>query len=264
MLDIFLIKLAISFVIGGIWISAVTIIAEKAGSKAGGIIGGLPSTMVVALLFIGWTQSTEIVVKATEIIPMIMGIDALFVVAFILFSRTGLFSAVAGSLVLWAIMSLGLVYARPSFAVSLAGGLALLAASYYIVEFKLRIKSAGSRIISYGPGQIAFRAGLSGAIIVFAVFMTKAGGPLIGGMFAAFPAVFLATAILTYKANGSSFSGAVMKMMMVSGVLSVIVFSVAVRYIVLALGLAYGMIIAYLISGMSAYALYKLADSGMG
>ena len=55
----FWIKFGLSFLVGGVWVTLSSVAAERFGSKAGGLIGGLPSTIVVTLLFIGLTQSAE-------------------------------------------------------------------------------------------------------------------------------------------------------------------------------------------------------------
>ncbi len=47
----FLFKVVLSMIIGGIWVVASTVIVDKFGTKLGGLIAGLPSTVVVALTF---------------------------------------------------------------------------------------------------------------------------------------------------------------------------------------------------------------------
>ena len=59
MTDTFILKLALSFFIGGLWITIASVAAERLGSKIGGVIGGLPSTAVVAFGFVGWTQGAQ-------------------------------------------------------------------------------------------------------------------------------------------------------------------------------------------------------------
>ena len=83
MTEIFFLKLALSFIVGSVWISTATILAEKFGTKVGGILAGLPSTMVVALFFIGWTQTPQIAAEAATVVPIIMGIDAVFIVVYV-------------------------------------------------------------------------------------------------------------------------------------------------------------------------------------
>ena len=82
--DIFILKLVLSFLIGGAWVTTATHLADRYGTKIGGIITGLPSTALIALFFIGWTQSPVIAVDATTIIPAIGTVNALFLVVYIL------------------------------------------------------------------------------------------------------------------------------------------------------------------------------------
>jgi hypothetical protein len=51
----FWLKLILSFIVGSLWVTLTTLSAERFGSKVGGLIGVLPSTVVIALLFIGFT-----------------------------------------------------------------------------------------------------------------------------------------------------------------------------------------------------------------
>jgi hypothetical protein len=52
-LDPYWFKLLIRFCVGGLWVTLTTIVADRFGSKLGGWIGGLPSTIVVTLFFAG-------------------------------------------------------------------------------------------------------------------------------------------------------------------------------------------------------------------
>ncbi len=63
----------------------------------------------------------------------------------------------------------------------------------------------------YTPAIMIFRAVFSGLVIVFAVLITKGGGPIIGGMFVMFPAMFVGMIFMTYFSQGATFSAAVMK-----------------------------------------------------
>lgn len=55
----FISKLALSFLIGGLWIALGIALAERRGPKLGGLIIGFPSTVLFSLFFIAWTQSTQ-------------------------------------------------------------------------------------------------------------------------------------------------------------------------------------------------------------
>jgi len=263
MIGLFLIKLILTFVIGSLFVTIITIISERSGTKLAGLIGGLPSTAVVALFFIGFTQSTYITAQATTLMPIIGGANALFVVVFILLARKKFYFALLGSLVTWFILSSIFLYLKPNLFWSLIGCLALLMISYYILEIKSNIKSFSKKRVKYTLSQLSFRALLSGALITFAVFIAKFGGPSIGGIFATFPAVFLSTAIITHITHGKEFSSAVMKVIMVSGVLNVTLYSILIRYMIVPLGLIYGTLACYLLTCVFAYFLYVFISKKM-
>jgi len=60
------------FFIGAVWVTGATMLAEKLGSKVGGVILGLPSVALLGLFFIGWTQSAVIASEATSVVPIEM------------------------------------------------------------------------------------------------------------------------------------------------------------------------------------------------
>src|SRR5512136_435410 len=97
----FWLKLTLSFIVGSLWVTLTTLSAERFGSKIGGVIGGLPSTVVIALLFIGITQSSQVAAQSTTVMPLAQGLNGLFVLAFMLFIRRGLVPAILIALALW-------------------------------------------------------------------------------------------------------------------------------------------------------------------
>jgi hypothetical protein len=46
--NIFLLKLALSFIVGSLWITMGTVLAERYGTKIGGLVAGLPSTILIS------------------------------------------------------------------------------------------------------------------------------------------------------------------------------------------------------------------------
>ena len=93
-------------------------------------------------------------------------------------------------------------------------------------------------------------------MIAFAVFMGKIGGPVYGGIFATFPAMFLSTLVITYRAGGAEFSRAVAKSLFVSGIINVVLYAIAVRYLYVWFGLAYGTAGALVFCGVTGYLTY--------
>lgn len=253
MIDTFIIKLALSFIVGGVWVTIATLIADKYGTKLGGIIIGLPSTLLVSLFFIGWTQSPGVAVEATTIVPIIGAVNALFLVAYIALVRVNFWIALSGSALFWVLCSFSLlVFKFSNFYLSLMIYVIVVFISYFIIEKGIRVKSKSAREITHNVGTLLFRGLLSGTIIALAVAMGKIGGPLLGGMFAMFPAMFLSTVLITYFSQGPLFSSAVMKVALFSAV-SVVLYGVLVRSTYIPLGLGWGTLVSIIISFSTAF-----------
>ena len=256
-MDIFLLKLILTFIVGGLWINLGTIITEKYGTKIGGVIAGLPSTVAVTLFFIGWTQSAQFASQSTAIVPIVTGISGFFVAVYFLLAKRGIVLALTVSLLMWLVLSLTLVQLNfNNLLYSIIGLIFFIVISYFILEIKSKVKSEGKRIIHYTATQLAFRGTLGGSIMVLGVFLAKIGGPLIGGAFAAFPAMFLGTIIITHFAHGKDFSAAVMKVMVLSGTINVSVYAIAVRYFYILFGLFIGTVLSFAVSLVTGYLVY--------
>ncbi|MBI4990666.1 DUF3147 family protein [Candidatus Gottesmanbacteria bacterium] len=263
-MDVFYLKLILAFIVGAVWITGATLIAERFGSKIGGVITGLPSTVVLALFFIAWTQSPQIAAEATTIVPAIIGLDALFTALYILLSQNKLYISIGLSLLVWFILSFIFVILKiDNFSLSLVIFFLLLVISYILGEKVVRVKSEGQKRMVLNSRQLSFRAILSGTIIAFAVIMTKLGGPIVGGMFASFPAIMLSTMIITFTIHGRTFSVAVMKVVMVSGGVNVVVYATAVRYLYPLFGVFAGTFYAFLISLVSSFFMYQFVNRKM-
>ena len=260
----FLLKIFLSFIIGGIWITFATIIAERFGSKLGGVLAGIPSTVIISLFFIGWTQSPIIASKATTVVPIIMGIDALFVVVYALLRNRNIYIALGGALLFWGCSSFILALVKfNSFLISLIGFTVFVTLSYFILEKWNSFPSESKKYTKYTMPVLLIRGILSGSIIAFAVIMAKVAGPLLGGMFSAFPAVMLSTMIITYFSHGTNFSIAVLKIITVSGPVNVLAYAVAVRYLYGSVGLLWGTLISFVISLISSFLVYQFVKRKM-
>ncbi|TET26992.1 MAG: DUF3147 family protein [Candidatus Bathyarchaeum sp.] len=247
-------KLTLSFLVGSAWITLSTIIAERYGSKIGGLIGGLPSTAFISLLFIGITQTPLVASEATTVIPLAQAFNGLFIIAYILLVRRGIGVGLMGALLVWFFLASSLLASGMiDFWISVIGWALLVLGCYLIVEKCMDVSSQGKVSVRYTSSQVIFRALFGVIVIVFSVFMGKIGGPVYGGVFATFPAVFLSTLLITYRTGGAKFSQAVAKSLMVSGMINVVIYAIAVRYLYIRTGLLYGTVIALAISAVSAY-----------
>src|SRR4030042_924338 len=113
-------KLSLSFLAGSLWVTLTTLSAERFGSKVGGLIGGLPSTVVITLFFIGYTQTSQVASQATTVMPLAQGLNGLFIITFLVLIQHGLWRSLLGALLVWLIQSTLLFFLDiQSFMVSL-------------------------------------------------------------------------------------------------------------------------------------------------
>ena len=152
-------KLGLSFVVGSVWVTLSTAAAERYGSKIGGLIGGLPSTAAVSLLFIGLTQTPRAASEATTVMPLTQGLNGLFIITYLFFARRGLPLALSSALLIWFISASILVtIGIQHLWISIAGWALLVVSCTLVIEKGLKIASQQKLLVRYVFFQIIFRA----------------------------------------------------------------------------------------------------------
>ncbi len=254
---IFLFKLVISFFIGALWVILATIAADRLGPKIGGLISGLPSTAMFGLFFLAWTQNTSAASQATTIMPIIGGLTCLFLLIYIYLVKKGLWLALIVALGIWSILAYLLVRINfNNYPISIISYVVILVSSLLITEYVLKIKSVKGKKVSYSPSLIILRGLIGGMVVVLVVYLGKVGGPIFGGIFSMFPAMFTSTILVTYFTHGPIFSAATMKSSMLTAI-SIVVYSIVARYTYVPFGLIQGTFFSILISFASGYVIYK-------
>ncbi|MCK5283272.1 MAG: DUF3147 family protein [Nanoarchaeota archaeon] len=255
---LFVAKLLLSFLVGGVWIILATVIAEKHGTKLGGIIIAFPSTALISLFFIGWTQDVYTASKAAEIVPIGIGLCSIFSLVYIMLSNKNFLFSVITSLSVWFILAFFFVSINiDNIWVSILIYLILFITTYLILEKRMDIREHSRKRVKYNLKLFVTRGILAGTVISLAVFLAKIGGPLLGGMFASFPAMMLSTIIITHLAHGSSYSSAMMKSTSISTI-NVVIYSISLKYSYVHLGLLLGTVVSFIISVFGAFIIYFL------
>ncbi|MFA5076037.1 MAG: hypothetical protein WC480_01320 [Patescibacteria group bacterium] len=256
--SLFIWKLILAFLVGGAGIALTTVAAERFGSKVGGFIGGLPSTSFLSFLFIGLAQGPLAAAEATTVFPLIQAIDVFFLVILGWLLNKGLKTALASSFFVWLVFAILTVLMQPhNFFLLIFLGLAIFVVAIFIFNKKFGYLTVGGEKIIYSPQQILGRAVFGGTIIFMAVLLSKIGGPVFGGIFSAFPAMFTSTMIISYRAKGINFARALVKPLTTTATVTCIIYGMGVRYFYPSLGLALGTIAAYSIAAASAWLTYK-------
>lgn len=257
-MDPFYIKLTTSFIIGGLWISGVTYLAERLGTRLGGLLAGLPSTVVLSMFFIGWTQGPQVVHQATTAFPIAFGVLGPFLLMAAGALRFGLGVALGSAFLVWAMLQwLVIRFTPPSYGLSTIywAGMFLLTLAVMVGVMKLQPRSG--RRLEYSARQMLMRAVFSGGVIVCSVMASKLGGPVWGSIFSSFPAVFTASMVITYYSLGADFARSMTLPLLVSAMVNCMVFVSVLRWSVLEIGLLPACFVAYLTSFLSAFLLYR-------
>lgn len=235
--------LVLAFVVGGLWITTVTIVAERSGSTIGGIVGGFPSISVFSFLFIGINQSGVEAIHATTDFPLFVSFSGMFVFIYAIVSKRGFFVGLVSSFLAWfALVTLVVLANFENFLAEVAGYALITLLTFLLFEKIVNRNLYGGARLHYSIVQIVLRSVVAGSIVALAVLSSQIGGPLFGGIFAAFPAVFTTTIWITSRSRGMEFSRGICEPLMISGTLISAPYGIAVRFLYPMLGVWLGTI----------------------
>jgi hypothetical protein len=244
-MDAFLVRLLLSFVTGGAWVMATTVAAEKLGPGLGGLLSGLPTTALVSIIFIGWSQNVEAAAQAAVMVPATMGLNTVFLLVYAALSSKGMVIAVFSALLVWVLSAMVLAALRLSDIFSSTLLFVTLASSSIILfERWVRVGTQKVPSLNLGAGQLLGRGIFAGIIIASAVYLTRVAGPWLGGLFSAFPATYLSIIVIFGRQHGSLIGGAMVRSMVVAST-AISVFGVVTHLGLAALGLGPGIALGY-------------------
>ncbi len=169
----------------------VTVIGERWGTRIGGLVGTIPSLLLIALIFIGLSSGPERAASSASIVIVEMGANITFLSVYLLTLHKGMGRAIILSMFAWAVISYMILI---SGGFGTAGNSLLYFVMLVVNLALLRHIGISSRPmkLKYSAKELSFRGFLGGTAIGTAVFLSKVGGPVIGGIFA----IFLSTMII--------------------------------------------------------------------
>lgn len=261
---IFILKLVISFFVGGGFIALQTLLAEKFPRISGALLS-LPSTVAITLIFIGWTDSVSAVVRATDIFPVAACAAIFFLVFYVYFFKIKFAKKIYSitfswliSIGLWALISFGSVILKfDNFGRNLLIYAVSMAVAQYLVLRASKDTKVAELEFKYTYLQKIARWLFAGSIIAFAVLLSKIKDPLWGGAMSAFPAVYSSTVILLHYHRGRDFIASISRRIPYSSIVYVF-YVIAVRYLYPEFGIILGTIFAYLLTLVVFYLVTKI------
>ncbi len=252
-----LLQIIIPFILSAVVVIVITVIAEKFGTKAGGILGTLPSTIVIAFLFIALNEGADFASEAAAVVPAELGINVVFLFVFAILVHRSTLLAFVGTFAVWSILSFILVIINfDNIVISFACYLGAVALGFFILEHKKMVRSAGKRMIHYTAQKIMFRGVLAGVVIAFAVFLSNYGS-VISGIFSVFPAILSSTMLISVREHGPDFAAGMAKSMLL-GLSSVATYATVIHFLYPVYGIVIGSIVAYGISFCVTLGIFRL------
>jgi hypothetical protein len=257
-MDALFAKAALSFMVGGAWITLAMLMAERLGSKAGGILIALPSTTLVSMLFIGWLEGAEYAAQTASLEPFgLMAAGVLIFCSVALLEKYGnkaflmaiaawLATAIAIKAAGWGNMAAGAV---------LYSALALFL--YYVLDRKMGVASVKVKAGKYTASALLSKACIAGGAVAATVIVAALAGPFWGGVFATLPAATLSAMYMLNREHGAAFAMATGKAVL-PGSLSMVVFVVGVSLTYPAYGIVQGTVISYAAAAAFAVLMYFL------
>ncbi|MFH1470634.1 MAG: DUF3147 family protein [Candidatus Micrarchaeota archaeon] len=245
-MDIFFLKLLLSFITGAAVVVGITTVSERVSTKLGGILTGIPSTAVIALLFIAWAQGDAVAIESTYAMTLGISAASLFVVVYFLslgrFGRSFVPSIIL-SLGAWLVIAVPAATSKHGIPIAFAVFLPVFLTMFYFVIYANKQNPQGKKPKAEFS-ELITRAIFGGLVISLAVVAARFAGPLYGGVFGTFPAVFSSTFIILHSKHGPEFMREFMRTIPL-GSFSGFAFAVSANHFCQLYGVLSGIIVAY-------------------
>ena len=249
-----IIQIICASIIGGGVVTLATYLAERLGSKVGGVIGGFPSTLLVTALFLIYGRDAEFAVSALGYIPASLAVYGITILSYYFLSKDSFLKGVIGSFSLWL---LGVLILRSLIPFSISSSiisfiLCFLIARCGIGYFGDSDFFKGEKV-RYTFKQLFIRGLFSGLVVGLCVFLSKIAGPEMSGIFAAFPVATYSTFTIANYARGLSFARALALPFIVAGMWNSSVFAIVVHFTLIPLGVTLSVLLGLGASLLTAY-----------
>jgi hypothetical protein len=258
-MDPFIIRLFLSFIVAGTWVTLATVISERFGSKIGGLIGNLPANILVSMFFIGWINGPDYAAQTAITVESGMALASIYMFVLIALLKRHKVKAFLPALLIWFISALllGSLNGHDIW-LGVLFYFAVTIPLFWYAEKYLAIKSVSKSVkIKYGPIELGTRALIAGGTVTTAVAIATLVGPSWGGIAATFPAVMTSTIWLMNRSQGADFARAVGKVMLLSS-LNVVVYILGVHYLFPLYGIVIGTILSYALALAAVLFIYPL------
>ncbi|HUD10434.1 MAG TPA: DUF3147 family protein [Candidatus Saccharimonadales bacterium] len=222
----FALKVLLSFIVGGLAVSAVVWTSERLGSHIGGAIAGIPTTISLSLIFICFTEGSSTARASSVIIPVIILVGLLYTFVFTQAARymnirNKQLGATLIATMAWLVAAVivRFVFANANLLVTVLVFLVGVVIAKYLFR---NLRSAKPKKLNLPNSTYAVRFLVAGGVVASAVLATRLLGSLWGGVVSTAPAIASISLYLLYKSQGSAFTEGFVKRLPLSYVSAVV------------------------------------------
>lgn len=214
-----------AFLVAGCYVATTARLAERFGSKIGGLIIALPSTVFVGIVFITWQEGHSGLREVSAVLPVTVAAATVFLTVFIRLSSRGLLVAYTAAVAAWLAITVpvGLTHFH-NFPIAIALSIGIFAVT--TMAFR-HTPHRAARPIKQSWRLILVRFAVAGSVACVTVIIARLAGPIWGGICASFPAVFSASLFLMARSQGIEFTASLGRTMIV-GCMANVVFGIAI------------------------------------
>ena len=250
-----MLTILLSAIFAGIVAVLVTVAIEKWGGIVGGVLGTLPTTIVPAAMGMYVEAGSEDLATSMSLIPFWMLLNALFVASWVVYPRINkdvtLVKMIFVSLSFWTVlailMTISLSEALNHISernVGIAGLVCLVGLGLWMTWIPVNAPKGKNPVTKY----VLVMRGLAAATAIgIAVYFSGMGMPIIAGLAAVFPAIFLTTMVALWMAQGSDVPTGAAGPMMLGGS-SVAMYSLIAPWALPEYGIYAGFAICWIVS----------------
>lgn len=224
--EITALRAAVAFIVAGGYVATMARVAERFGSKLGGLILALPSTVLVGISFIAVSEGHSGLRDASAVLPITIAAATIFLTVFIRLCRFGLLAAYSGSIAAWLLVTVPVAITHfRSFPIAIA--LSFIIFTLTTMAFR-HVPHRSAKPMTQSWKLMAVRFVVAGNIAAATVIVARLAGPIWGAVCASFPAVFSASLFLMAKTHGIEFTTSLGRTMII-GCMANVVFGICVR-----------------------------------
>ncbi len=245
MMNVFALQVFLSFILAGLWISGATLVAERLGSRLGGLIANLPSNIVISYIFIALANDARYAADATVAVPVGMLVDTVFLLILIVTLRWNIVVAVVLSLMgwfglAWLAANLGafpLIWSVPVYLFCAVG-------IWTFLEYGMHIPSVQRVRAPFMVSALLSRALFAGSVVGTTVLLSRFLPPYWVGLISTFPAVLLSSMVILATVQGPDFARATGKVLVLSST-NIIVYALIIRRAYPEVGILLGTLLGF-------------------